>query len=191
MRRLCFLVSTILLVSNCSYLGSATVQPAAPVASGLQSTFVPPPPAIRARLQDYIRCEATTQQSPQYASLHNKFFFTGAVPPTAFYLTAVPTDDEQVALAKWEVDRKTCVVALVDYIGFFAPFDVVQRTLLDSYENNIRTIHDDLIKRKIGYGVALEKIKKAGNTFWAAFAERNKDFRDYLVSYWLEGQATP
>ncbi len=167
------------------------MQPAEPVASGLDSVFVPPTPAIKARLQDYVRCQATTQQAPQYVSLRNVFFFTGGQPPTAIDQTALPDDAQQVALAKWEVDRKTCVIALNDYIKYFATFDKVQGALLATYQDSIRTIHGDLIKGKISFGVGLQQIQKANEAFWTVLAERNKYIRNFAVGYWLQSHATP
>jgi hypothetical protein len=167
------------------------LQPAEPVASGLQSSFVPPPPAIKARLQDYLNCQVTRQQLPQYAGLRNRFFFTGGPPVAGSLDAAVPGDEEQVALAKWEVDRKACVIALAEYIEFFAPFDKTQRVLFTTFENSVRTIHDTLIKGQLTWGAALGQIRQAEKAFWGTLAERNKDLRDSIVEGWFQGHATP
>jgi hypothetical protein len=191
MRRWWLLVPLVVMVSGCSYFSDDIMAPAEPVASGLQSAYVPPPPGIKARLQDYVHCEIAKQEAPEYTSLRDKFFFLGAPPATAIINTATPNDEEQVALAKWEVDRKACVLALADYINFFSPFDKIQGTMFASFQNSIRTIHNNLIKGTIGYGVALQNIRTAEEIFWGTLSERNKDLRNFIVGRWLDVHATP
>jgi hypothetical protein len=191
MGRLGLLSLIVVFVSSCSYLGETSIQPAEPVVSGFQTTSPSPPPAIQAQLMTYARCQSTSQQAPQYAGLRDKLFFTGVVPLSALSQAAIPNDEEQVALAKWEVDRKNCVLALDTYINFFTPFDKIQQTLLNTYQDSIRAIHNKLIRREIGYGPALQQIRKANSDFWTRLAERNKYVRDFIITYWLDDLTTP
>ena len=191
MGRLGLLSLMVAFVSSCSYLGETSIQPAEPVVSGLQTASPSPPPAIQAQLMAYARCQSTSQQAPQYASLRDKLFFTGIVPLSALSQAAMPNDEEQVALTKWEVDRKNCVQALDSYINFFAPFDKDQRALFNTYQNSIRAIHNQLVRREIGYGSALQQLRKASNDFWTRLAERNKYVRDFVITYWLDDLTTP
>ncbi len=193
MRRLWLLasLSVTVAVCGCSSQTQSMAPPPAQAPSGLEGPLIPTPPAIQAKLIEYVQCQATKQRAPQYAVLRNKYFFAGSTPSAPLLSETYASDEEQVAIAKWEVDRKSCVAALSDYIEFFAPSDKTQRAAFIQYENGLRGLHEDLIKRKSTYAGVWARTHDASAWFWTVLAERNKDARTFMVRYWLDGQPTP
>jgi len=152
--------------------------------------LAPTPAPVRETPTQYVNCIRARQAAPDFDVLDGKLFFHGAPPPAALSSKAKAGPGEQWAIARWEIERKDCVVMLDPFLDYFVHTDTSVVRRFQELQQSIRTAHVNLSHGRITFGEAVTAARDAELAFWTKAAKDYRSMAAVLTPKWLSSLPT-